>query len=416
MTTTLTWQQLEAKVSPFSERDVHDIRVNGKTNAQATLRLFGKQESDVRVTLYRDHHAWCPYCQKIWLYLEEKQIPYRIRKVTMFCYGDKESWYKQICPSGMLPALELDGHLITESDIIMQALEDSFQPLGPEGMNGDQVYLLRQLERHLFGAWCDWLCRCKGDNAQATRAEQNFIHAAKLVENALEKTPGPFFLSEFSTADVIFIPYLERMNASLAYYKGYGLRVCHPSIDAWFTALEQRETYLGTQSDFHTHSHDLPPQMGNCFASGTPQQREVANLIDLGEIKKDHSAIIETKENEKSGAALEALSRVLRHRQVLLGRMSSDSRYHEIIDESMRAALTNLIEGDIVATPPHETAAYLRYLKDRISVPRDMSLHAARRLRHALETTASLDSSEQGPAIPIKNRRDQNPQPFVNSH
>ena len=74
----------------------------GPTNAQATLRLFGHTEIDVRVTLYRDHHAWCPYCQKIWLYLEESKIPYRIKKVTMFCYGSKESWYKKLVPSGIV--------------------------------------------------------------------------------------------------------------------------------------------------------------------------------------------------------------------------------------------------------------------------------------------------------------------------
>ena len=58
------------------------------------------------------------------------------------------------------------------------------------------------------------------------------------------------------------MPYVERMNASLAYYKGYLLRERHPAIDRWFRALEQRSTYLGTQSDFHTHANDLPPQMG----------------------------------------------------------------------------------------------------------------------------------------------------------
>jgi glutathione S-transferase len=37
-------------------------RIEGPTSAQATLRLFGQPESNVMVTLYRDHHAWCPYC------------------------------------------------------------------------------------------------------------------------------------------------------------------------------------------------------------------------------------------------------------------------------------------------------------------------------------------------------------------
>ena len=41
-------------------------RVNGPTNVYSNLRLFGQTEADVRVTLYRDKHAWCPYCQKVW--------------------------------------------------------------------------------------------------------------------------------------------------------------------------------------------------------------------------------------------------------------------------------------------------------------------------------------------------------------
>ena len=95
----LSWDALAA-LTNFEIDPVH-----GPTNAQARLRLFGQPESAVRVTLYRDNHAWCPYCQKVWLWLEEKQIPYRIEKVTMFCYGEKEAWYKRKVPSGMLPAL-----------------------------------------------------------------------------------------------------------------------------------------------------------------------------------------------------------------------------------------------------------------------------------------------------------------------
>jgi glutathione S-transferase len=31
----------------------------------------------------RDHAAWCPYCHKVWLQLEEKQIPYTMEKINM---------------------------------------------------------------------------------------------------------------------------------------------------------------------------------------------------------------------------------------------------------------------------------------------------------------------------------------------
>ena len=81
-------------------------RINGLNNSYSSLRLFNKSETEVIVTLYRDNHAWCPYCQKVWLWLELKKIPYRIKKVTMRCYGDKERWYLEKVPSGMLPAIE----------------------------------------------------------------------------------------------------------------------------------------------------------------------------------------------------------------------------------------------------------------------------------------------------------------------
>jgi hypothetical protein len=37
--------------------------------------------------LRRDHAAWCPYCERVWLQLEEKRIPYSIEKINMRCYG-----------------------------------------------------------------------------------------------------------------------------------------------------------------------------------------------------------------------------------------------------------------------------------------------------------------------------------------
>ena len=38
----------------------------GAPHITSKLRLFGAaSEADVRVTLYRDHAGWCPYCQKV---------------------------------------------------------------------------------------------------------------------------------------------------------------------------------------------------------------------------------------------------------------------------------------------------------------------------------------------------------------
>jgi glutathione S-transferase len=415
-----SWDSLRQWAGPLEAEELAHQRCHGPTSAQATLRLFGQSESAVRVTLYRDHHAWCPYCQKIWLWLEERRIPYRIRKVTMFCYGQKETWFTRVVPSGMLPALELDGRLITESDRILAALEQSFGPLGPLGFEDPTVLQLRQLERLLFRAWCQWLCTPGLSASDEQHCRQQFQRLAAAMEDALVSTPGSFLLGEEPvTADLVFVPYLERMGASLAYYKGFLLRQEHPGIHAWFAALELRSTYRGTQSDFHTHAHDLPPQMGGCHASGTPQQRQLAAAIDVGPWPVREPDPETTWSVPQAAAAQEALGRVLRHAPALIRRMAAATALESpSVDTALRAALALLVPVPAVCEPPGGTAAALRYLRDRVSVPRDMGLHAARLLRGALEATARLDRSDpdaQGPALTRQHRRDQNPIGFVGS-
>ncbi len=398
-TVPLTWQQLA---------DLTDFQidtVNGLTNSQATLRLFGNPEADVRVTLFRDNHAWCPYCQKVWLWLEEKQIPYRIQKVTMFCYGKKESWYKRKVPSGMLPAVELDGQIVTESDDILLALERVYGALYL-GMEEPRVLALRRLERLLFRAWCSWLCYRALFPQQEKSNRQQFIATVAMVEEVLASTPGAYFLEEFSTADVIFTPYVERMNASLYYYKGYSLREENPHLAAWFDAMETRPTYRGTQSDFHTHVHDLPPQMGGCYSNGEPQALSNQQKVDYG----DWFDLPDVTYAEPETSRTEALSRVIKHRDNIIKVNPADDR---LFDEALRCALTNMMKDGAICTPPAGSDIALRYLRDRINVPRDMSIYAAKRLRTALETTAALDGDRQPEPIPIRHRYDQNPANFV---
>ncbi len=394
----LSWPELAALTSFQIDP------INGPTNAQSRLRLFDQSADAVRVTLYRDHHAWCPYCQKIWLWLEEKQIPYRIEKVTMFCYGEKEAWYKRKVPSGMLPAIELDGKIITESDDILLALEQTFGSLGL-GMTDPQVLPMRQLERLLFRAWCSWLCYPAQSEQQDTQNRQQFEKIVVIVEEALAGTPGPYFLADFSTADVIFTPYVERMNASLYYYKGYSLRGENPGMSAWFNAMETRSTYRGTQSDFHTHAHDLPPQMGGCYFNGQAQTQVNRSQIDNG----PWDGLPDVGYPAPDNARQEALQRVIKHRANIV---RVNPLADHAIDEALRCALTAMMT-EKASLPPAGADVGLRYLRDRISVPRDMSIHAAQQLRSVLESTAALVGDQPGPAISMQHRRDQDPANFA---
>lgn len=402
----LSWEALNELKAP--ERDPSQ----GPSNAQARLRLFNSAESELRVTLYRDHHAWCPYCQKIWLWLEWKQIPYRISKVTMRCYGRKEDWYLRKVPSGMLPALELDGRLITESDVILLALERAFGPLG-SGLEEPGIRTLRQLERLLFRAWCQWLCTPGLNPRQQRAARDQFQVMARRMEQELMAEPGPWLDPRATLTpggvDLVFIPYVERMNASLAYYKGFKLRQEHPAIDAWLAALEQLEVYRGTQGDFHTHAHDLPPQMGGCWIDAGSNQQTLAAAVDRGDGLEGLETRWSSAEDDVEGREGLALARVIKHRERLL---ALNPLGPERFDQPLRAALTSMILNQDCPPEPG-SARGLRYLRDRVCVPRDMPLLSARQLRQAIEHTAGLDGPEHGQPIPVRDRFDQDPLGFL---
>ena len=218
----------------------------------------------------------CPYSQRVWLQLEEKAIPYTLQKINMRCYGPKPPDYTakgmggkggvvggwkgcgegegrvwtegrarrhhhgapnplplrphppSSVPSGLLPAIEIDGKLLTESAVIMQVLEDAFPentPLRPPaGTRAAARHdALLRLERNLFGDWLGWLVQPWGGDA----ARAAFYRTLGAVEGALAGAEGggPYFMGpELSLADLVFAPFLERIVASIPYYKGEPIR------------------------------------------------------------------------------------------------------------------------------------------------------------------------------------------------
>jgi glutathione S-transferase len=270
----------------------------GPPSAQALLRTFGSAPGDVRVTLYRDTHAWCPYCHKVWMQLEEKQIPYRVEKINMRCYGPKKRSFLAKVPQGMLPVLEIEGApggVITESSVIMSAIEETFpdhRPLLPTRGSPPrrEAERLLALERALFGSWLRWL-RAE-DSARARAAFEEAMDATDAELHAGgTSSGGPYFMGEeFTLVDCVFASTLERIAASVLYYKGLQIKAAAAAaaaggeapaaqrwagVQRWFVAMETRPAYRASQSDFHTHVHDLPPQIGGCLRSGERLAGEV---------------------------------------------------------------------------------------------------------------------------------------------
>lgn len=287
-----TWEHIKEKyynVVPEAHEYRNDIQKGIIASPMNKIRLFHNDDKP-RVIFYRDSASWCPYCQKVWIALEYKQISYEIQKINMSCYGSKPSTFYQMQPSGQIPVAIIlrDIHnnnidkTLRQSNDILQALDDYYPTSSNDNNNqhrslvpsnvatnnedNNRYYSLLKLERQIFSCWLQWLTSGNG--------KDSFLKTLDKVENELKKSDGPFFMGKsFSLVDIQFIPFLERMVASMLYYKGYQIRykkdknneyIKYPHINQWFDAIETLPEYQLTKSDYYTHCWDLSPQLGGC--------------------------------------------------------------------------------------------------------------------------------------------------------
>jgi len=291
---------------------------HGSAHVQSELRLFSSSIEKPKITLYRDHAGWCPYCQKTMLLIEEKEIPINIGLVPMRSYGDKPKDFLNLVPSGLLPAIVVEGsggkkQVITESSVIMELLDrwhpvsDGYKPMLPteNDKKGLAKYdKLSRLERELFSWWCTLIFRPEGprmsgaglmgmitgkkDGNEVSGAMQGFLDCLSTVDKELASTSGPWFYDDNSfptMIDFVFVSHVERMLASCAYWKGLNLRSeemtqKYPALNAWLDAFEKKEYYLSFKSDYYTHIKDIPPQYGPGYDGGfTDNQPSYSKMI-----------------------------------------------------------------------------------------------------------------------------------------
>ena len=152
--------------------------------------------------------------------------------MSISCYGDKPKSYVERFGQ-LLPAADVCGRSIADSNSIIKALEEQFPetPLMPLAATeaGQRAQALLALEREVFGTWLNYLTSGWG-------GPDRFVQALDRVEQALAVGGGPFMLSGvsgietvadgsgFSIVDIMFAPFLERIAASIPYFKGDKVR------------------------------------------------------------------------------------------------------------------------------------------------------------------------------------------------
>ncbi len=380
--------------------DAERVRRPGQSPSTApissSLRKLAK-DATPPVLLYRDTNSWCPFCERVWFALEEKQIPFTAEFIDL---SNKPKWYTDLVPTALVPAVKLEGQLIYESKDILLALEAQFPdpPLLPTDPEENAVarQLIEEAEtKGLAGAAYKFL-RADTVDAQELQTLRSTIEARlDELEQALARYPGPYFGSEFSLVDIVYSPHLDRLAANLPVFRGYPLKgnARLPRLNAWFEAINQRPAYHRVRSDDTTNNLLVRRRYG-LEPSGSPLPLPTADSEAL-EYRMEAAARL--SDNHEA-----AIGDILKNSGVQALAVEGDvSAVKAAVDLQLRGLAEYLIQGNSAPLPGGRVggqnssadasflaavgAISLAYVRNRICAPRDMSAGAATAFRAAAD-------------------------------
>jgi glutathione S-transferase len=346
------------------------------------------------VLLYRDTNSWCPFCERVWFALEEKEIPFETEFIDL---THKPKWYTDLVPTALVPAAKIEGELVYESKDILYALEERFGssllPVDPEE-NAVAKQLIEDAETGGFLSAAHKFLRASTAEYDELASLQAAIEA-KLdeLEEALAKYPGSYFVSTFSLVDIIYSPHLDRFAANLPVYRGYHIKgnARFPRINTWFEAINQRPAYHRVKSDNITNNllvrrrFGLEP-VGNPLPLSPADSQSIQYRAEAAERLSDNREV--------------AIGDILKNSGVQALAIDGDtSAVKEAVDLHLRLLAEYLINGNGAPLPGGRTggkegidpivaavgAITLAYVRNRICAPRDMSAGAATAFRAAAD-------------------------------
>ncbi|QIX00375.1 hypothetical protein AMS68_005892 [Peltaster fructicola] len=203
------------------------------------------------------YSGWfCPFVQRVWAVLEEKQIPYQYIEVNP--YHKPQSLLK-LNPRGLVPTLQYDSKPLFESTVVCEFLEEAYPDHGAKLLPSDPY------DRARVRIWTDFVgsriipafhrylqFQPMDDTEGLDEVRQEFLE--KLREFTKEMHPdGPYFLGkEPVLVDFIIAPWIH--------FKGKGVPESGED-EVWTRfhkfekAISERQSIKNTLSD---REHYLP--------------------------------------------------------------------------------------------------------------------------------------------------------------
>lgn len=223
-----------------------------------------------------------PCCMKVRIALAEKNLPWDERFVESWKFDHFQPEYLALNPYGIVPTLIHDGRILTQSNVIVEYLDDAFPE--PSPLKPNDPFLAAQMREwmfaeqdHLFGLivtmsfntmmklrvegfgleqlkeWSkrhpdqgkaqDYLNRMAAPvNTDAdNKAQERFRWHMQRLEAQLLESGGPWICGhQFTLADICVAPIMDRIE----YLDREALWAGLPAVSRWFEQVKERPSYI----------------------------------------------------------------------------------------------------------------------------------------------------------------------------
>lgn len=429
---TITWESLEAK---FSSSIMEE-----------------EEAREPVLTLYRDTNGWCPFCERVWVCIRAKNLPYQERLIALF---DKPDWYKEMVPTTQVPAVLFhqwgngNGNdndygvkssriLVWESLDIMNALDEAF-PDTIQLVHDTPEYKAaeEQIDRvtkagfaFIYGARQSTNAtssndtnknKANGNNVSIELKEQlankkaEFNLALDELEKSLKESGGLFRLgSEFTGIDAIMIPVLERWRYQLPLKSdtmAIDILKDRPYLQNWFKAMEDFQPYCGrvmgdeyswtatnamfvkyfggTEEEVKKSEDAATSLLSSIKSTGTSECEERFVMEAAKKILSNHDAIVKDCTNSNPKS------------QIYVPRSQSEHNANVLLQFTTEVLLKGndaIGSASSLPLPPSleemskeqkmDVSIAAKTIASRLCAPRDMSAPAAKILRTVLMTVS----------------------------
>lgn len=181
---------------------------------------------------------WSTNPQKVRFALEEMKLPYTLHKINLGTKENQSPEYLSINPKGQVPALSIDGQVITESNAILLSLATRFGLLWPSGPQ-EQSKAMELLffesgtfsslaGTHYYNLVVRPLLGVQPNRKAIEKAKKRLIPILNRFEEHFSS--NDYLLSSFSIVDcsyAVWLPHISLEN--------------HPNVRAWRDRLMSKE-------------------------------------------------------------------------------------------------------------------------------------------------------------------------------